>query len=266
MPVISSSTNAVEKTCRILCALSDTRTRRLKEIAAATGLNKVSVLRILETLVAEGLVVRNDETREYGYGTEIHVMASAPGVGSDLRSVASTSVARLAQRSGDTALLVARTAGLDCVCLERETGDFPVHASTLYVGSRRPLGVGSGPTAILSWLDEQEQARVMEQLRSRLKPYPRLTLARIRQSVQETQDRGCAVQYDEIVSQVGAIGMVIPDASGRPIGALSISSLSNRIRAREDYLMELLSNEVTSIRSALRNPHPRADAASPASR
>lgn len=250
MPIERSPTNAIEKTCRILCALSDKRNRKLKDISDATGIHKVSVLRVLNTLIQEGLVTRDDQTKEYNYGREVQVMASAMNSRNDLRIASRPSLARLAKRSGDTVLLVAHR-GMECVCIERETGDFPIHASTLHVGSRRPLGVGSGPMAVLAWLDEEEQKAALAHIGSRLKPYPRLTLARIRRAIAETLDRGCAIQYDEVVSQVGAIGMPILDPQGRPVGALSISSLTGRIHEREDFLSQLLAKEVAVVREAL---------------
>ncbi|WP_326542637.1 IclR family transcriptional regulator [Pseudorhodoferax sp.] len=256
MPGRSSATNAAEKACRILCALSDPRTRRLTDIAASTGLHKVSVLRVLEVLVAEGLVER-DEDKLYRYGAEVRVMAASMNARDDLRAIARPSLRRLAEDSGDTVLLV-EPHGMECVCLDRLTGDYPIHASTLHIGSRRPLGIGSGPMAVLAWLGPADQRAAMHYVKDHLQRFPRLSMARIEAGIRETRDRGCAIQYDEVVSQVGAIGMPILDPQGRPVGALSISSLSPRIREREEELSTLLAREVAVVRRAMGQRTPEA--------
>ncbi len=246
----TTPTNAIEKTCRILCALTDPGTRRMTDIANATGINRVSVLRILDTLIAEKLVHRNEATKEYVYGPEVHFMASSLNARLDLRTAARPSIARLADLTGDTVQLVARRA-MECVCLERESGSFPIHASSLFVGSRRPLGIGSGPLAVLSWLPPDEQEQALQFTRPRLRKYPGLTVTRLRQAIAETRDRGYALVIGEVQAQIGALAMVIPDAQGQPIAALSMSMLKERARDREEWLAQILSKEVGVIRTAL---------------
>ena len=261
MPSHSSSTNSVEKACRVLTALTDPRNATLTRIAAVTGIHKVSVLRVLQTLVQEKLVERLPDSTEYRYGLAMYAIASALQSRLGLAAAAAPSLRRLAERSGDTVLLVVRS-GLECICVARETGNYPIHASTLHLGSRRPLGVGSGPMAVLSWLDAQEQAAALQYLASQERIYPNFTAAYVMRTVKETQDGGCAILYDSVLSQVGGIGMAILDAQGRPVGAISISSLSSRIREREDFLRSLLAREVSLVSRELApgalTPGPRA--------
>jgi DNA-binding IclR family transcriptional regulator len=245
--------NAIEKTCRILCSLTDPKVRRMTDIAEATGINRVSVLRILNTLMAEKLVHRDETSKEYCYGPELHYMAASLNARLDLRTAARPSIARLAAMTGDTVQLVVKS-GLECVCLERESGDFPIHASSLFVGSRRPLGIGSGPLAVLSWLDPDEQEQALAYTRPRLRRYPGLTVTRLRQAIVETRDRGYALVIGEVQAQIGALAMIIPDAQGRTIAALSMSMLKERIRGREEWMAQILSKEVALVRAALRGP------------
>ncbi|MET0282567.1 MAG: IclR family transcriptional regulator [Luteibacter sp.] len=253
MPIKSSPTNAAEKTCRVLCALSDPRIRRMSDIAAATQISKVSVLRVLETLVAEGLVQRDQTSKEYSYGPEAYIMASALSARHDLRAAARPSLSRLAELTGDTVCLVVK-AGMECVCLEREMGAFPIHASTLFVGSRRPPGVGSGPLAIFSWLDPAEREATLQHVKGRLKRYGGPTESRLREAAAETRERGYALVLGEVQTEIGAIAMILPDEQGRPLAAVTISSLKQRIREREQWLAQILSREMVIIRRTLESP------------
>ncbi|HSD55500.1 MAG TPA: helix-turn-helix domain-containing protein, partial [Burkholderiales bacterium] len=60
--VPAETTSSVQKACRILRAMSDARTTRLTDIAAAAGLDKATALRLLEGLAGDGFVVRDADT------------------------------------------------------------------------------------------------------------------------------------------------------------------------------------------------------------
>jgi len=241
----------VQKVCRVLRALGDPRNRRLTDIANATGISKVSVLRIAEVLMQEGLIERVAQTKEFRISAEVQVLAQAATGYHDLDAAVRPSLARLAEISGDTVLFLIRSGVSEAVCMARETGSFPVHTSTLFVGSRRPLGVGSGPMAILASLPEDELATVIDLVKPRLKSYPAFSLPFLRRQIVETRKRGYSLQLNVLINQTGAIGCPIFDAENRLLGALSIASLSERIRARETRLAQWLAREVAAIQGAL---------------
>jgi len=246
MPTQSSPTSAIEKACRVLTALTDPRNATLARIAAVTGIHKVSVLRVLQTLVQEKLVEKVPHSHEYRYGLAMYAISAALQSRLSITTAAAAGMRRLAERSGDTVLLVVRS-GMECICVARETGNYPIHASTLHIGSRRPLGVGSGPLAVLAWLGEAERETALEHLAAQARIYPNFTVDKVRRLVAETQDSGCAVVYDSVLSQIGGIGMAILDAQGEPVGAISISTLSSRLREREELLRTLLAREVSAV-------------------
>ena len=123
-----------------------------------------------------------------------------------------------------------------------------------FVSSRRPLGIGSGPLVVLTWLNPDEQEQALAYTRPRLRRYPGLTVTRLRQAIIETRDRGYALVIGEVQAQIGALAMIIPDAQGRMIAALSMSMLKERVRGREEWLAQILSKEVEMVRAALRGP------------
>jgi DNA-binding IclR family transcriptional regulator len=59
----AASFNSVQKVCGILRVLGAGAPARLTDIAEAASMNKVTALRILETLIAEGFVQRSRRTR-----------------------------------------------------------------------------------------------------------------------------------------------------------------------------------------------------------
>lgn len=238
----SGESNAVQKVCAVLRALGAHAPQRLTELAASAGLNKVTVLRILETLVQEGFVQRTPDGKAYAPGRESLAFAASLKRPDDVRELGRASLVRLAGLSGDTALLSVRS-GVESVCVDRQVGSFPIRANYLTVGSRRPLGVGAGSMALLAFLPDREREAVLGVLPSRLGAYPQVSVERIGAELARAQATGYAMLLDFVIDKMGAIGVPVFDASGRPIAALSIAALTERIRDREEVLSRALLRE-----------------------
>lgn len=234
-----ASLNATQKVCAVLRALGGRSPVALRDLAEVTELNKVTVFRILGTLANEGFVQRPAGSRSYELGPEITVLATALGRTVDLRAAARLALLRLAAQSGDTAVLSIR-AGTEAVCIDRQTGDFPIQSNYLYPGTRRPLGVGAGATAILAALPRPEGDMLLELLAPRLEPYPRLPLAVVHDQVRQARACGHAVLLNHIVDKMGGIAVAIRSADGGVAGSFSILALSERIEPRAALLVQWL--------------------------
>ncbi len=242
--------SSAAKTCAILRAFAARSPLRLTDIAAATGLNKVTALRIVETLIEEGFVAREAQGRGFARGREILALAATAGRPDDIRALARPSLVRLAALSGDTVILSVRS-GPDSVCLDREVGSFPIRANYLEIGSRRPLGVGAGALALLSALPDREIEAVLDASGARLAPYPRLDAATLRDLVAESRARGHVLLLDRVVDRMGAIGIPVLDDAGTVAAALSIAALTERIVERADALAAALRREADLVRREL---------------
>ncbi len=246
MPGRASSLSSVQKACRILNVLADAGRARLTEIANHATLNKVTTLRILDVLAREGFVRRDDATKTYALGEQALVLAAAARNRDDLRARARPALVRLARVSEDTVLLSVRN-GAESVCIDRESGSFPIRASYLEIGSRRPLGVGGGSTALLAWLADAEIEAILPQVASRLSNYPKITIETIRTDISRARERGYTLVLDQIVDKMGAIGVPVLGLDGTPIAALSIAALSDRIASREAELFAAMKEEAARI-------------------
>ena len=259
MPGRASPLSSVQKACRILGALADTPRRRLTEIATFASLNKVTTLRILEVLVREGYVRREETTKTYALGDQALVLAAAARNGDDLRARARPALVRLARLSEDTVILSIRN-GAESVCIDRETGVFPIRAAYIDIGARRPLGVGAGALALLAWLSDEEIEALLPQVAPKLGAYPGFSLASIRASIERARTQGYSLVLDQIVEKMGAVGVPIIGLDGRPVAALSIAALSERISSRLAELVAALRDEAARIADP-RLPVPRAEMA-----
>ena len=73
----ASATNAAQKVCRLLSVLSTPQPLRLTDIVAASGINKATTLRLLDTLIAEDFVQRDPASKRYLLGDAALVLGIA---------------------------------------------------------------------------------------------------------------------------------------------------------------------------------------------
>lgn len=238
------ATSSVERATRILRVMSDGSKSRLTDIAVASGLDKATVLRLLEVLVRDGFVTRDAQTKLFSLGPELMVLGAAALKRFDPRPLVRPSLLRLTGAFQDS-IVLSIPSGAASLCIDVEEGSYPIRANYLTVGSRRPLGVGAGSLALLAWMPDGEREATLETLEGQLDRYPRITRALLEERVATARERGYAVLLDVVVERMGGIAMPILDALGRPVAALSIVALSERIVEREGALAQALKRETT---------------------
>ncbi|MEQ1881059.1 MAG: IclR family transcriptional regulator [Burkholderiales bacterium] len=250
MPARASEINSVQKACRILRSLTEPNVSRLSEVAIEAGLNKVTTLRILEVLSREGFVRRDARSKTYSLGSEVLILAAALQDRDDLRIRARPSLLRLAARFGDSVLLSVRSGAMESVCVDRVVGDFPIRANYIELGSRRPLGIGAGPMALLAWRPDSEIEVILPLVAPRLANYPKITLPWLQQEIRDSRGRGHALFLNMLVEQMSGVGVPILSPDGNSVGALSIAAITERISSRLNELVETLRREAKVIENS----------------
>ena len=204
--------------------------RRLVELQQASGLTKPTVHRILDTLKQEGMVEQMDETRRYRLGQELAVLGwSANRTVYDLRELAAEEMAAVAAKTGDTSFLAIRS-GMDTVCIDRQTGDYPVKAFTVEVGTRRPLGIAATGVALLAALPPEESSTVLDAIKARLGSFPNASVRQIREAMECARTAGYALSDGLMLKEVRGVAVVIRDSVDRPIAAIGTAAINDRMR------------------------------------
>ena len=250
----AETVTSVAKSCRILRALTQLQPTRLTDIAQATGLDKATVLRLSEALAREGFVVRDPETKLYRGGPELQLAGAAALARSDIRTIVRPSLVRLAGVFEDTAIL-SIPSGVESMCVDLELGRYPIRANYLEIGSRRLLGVGAGSLALLAFMPERERDAALDIVVAQLQctqRYPRIDRALLQAKIAEAAACGHAVLLDVVVERMGGIGMPLMGPEGRPVAAISIAALSDRIVERRAELATALRREAAVCEALLR--------------
>lgn len=186
-------------------------------LAETTGLDRAVLYRLLDTLVAEGFVTRDAETRRYRLGLSMLELGVRAAQGLEVRRLAGPPLRSLSDDTGETACLAVRDRD-DLVVVEViEPGDRFVQVN-YRVGFRHRLGIAAHGKALLAFLPEG--ARNPE--------------------LQSVRQRGVAYTRDEL--EPGASGVAAPvfDHTGRAVAAVGIVAPTARLPEPESIALRVL--------------------------
>jgi len=247
---VPAGTQSIHRVVMILRELA-TRNRegaRLADLVSDLGLEQPTVHRMLKSLVAESLAFQDPESKRYFLGQAMYEFGLAASQRFDFRSSCGPILDSLARETGDTVFLVVRS-GDESVCLDRREGDSPVKLFTVAVGDRRPLGIGASGMALLSAFPEEEIRRVVASHATRLAAHGEPDANALVARLLKAKKLGYAVRDLPKYEGIRAVGMPVFDLEGRPIAALSVSTLSARLKGKQfDERLGLLRQHVEDLR------------------
>jgi DNA-binding IclR family transcriptional regulator len=169
----------------------------------------------------------------------------------DFAALAKPFLLRLAEQTGDTIYASVREGGA-AVCVASEIGAFPIRTLSLEVGHLRPLGVGSGSLALFAFLPDDEIAALIERNGVWLARFPGHARKELLAKVADTRRRGHSLVEGKILPGMNAIGVPILGADGRPVAALSLAAIADRVSgARVGQLVRLLGRAAAELTKAM---------------
>jgi len=219
----------------------------LGALAAIVGLSKPTAHRLLTGLRSGGLIDYDINSRLFFPAFKLYSMGQAAAVRFDVIEVASASLDRLAEDTGDTVFLSARS-GDFVVCVARRLGTFPIKTLTLDVGDVRPLGVGSNGVVLLASLRDDEVERNLARHQAALRAWPRFDVESVRQYLAYVRHHGYAALEGLIMPEMSAVAIGIRSAGGAVDAAISIAAINSRMQEpRRSSLVHMLRQEVEAI-------------------
>lgn len=220
---------------------------RVTQIAKAIGLTQATTHRLLQGLVAEGMVEQDERSKHYRLGLELFALAARAGNAADLRSLCRPALLRLCASVGDTIFLLVRS-GFDAICLDRSEGPFPIRSFTGDVGGRVALGTGQGALAILAFLPEAEREAVIRYNLPRLRDFGLFDEVYLRTEVERVRELGYADRNTGLLDGMAGVAVPILDRDGRGVAALSVGTIAGRLNAeRLPTVVALLQREARAI-------------------
>lgn len=222
-----------------------TTTRQLVE---QTGLNRVTVSRLLSALSSEGLI--EGSAREgFSLGIASMQIGLAAMRSNPLVQRARPMMMSLARRTEDTVFLLVRNGDYG-QCVHHEEGIYPVKALVLRPGDLRLLGIGSAGLALMASLPDAEIRAIHAR---NLADYPP-SLSRIQSLtylLNQTRQRGWSSSSGLVTEGVGGVGVcfnIAPDYHA----AVSVAAISGRMtQARRRQIADMMFEEIARAEFSL---------------
>lgn len=187
------------------------------QLASGTGLDRAVLYRLLQTLVDQGFVIRDPETRKFHLGATTIELGIRATRALRVRRLALPGMRALMDQAREAVCMAIRDRG-DAVVVDRvEPRGLSVRVG-YHVGTRHSLREGAHGHALLAFLDDDERAQAGD-----LSPNLLAKLDSVR-------SRGFATTIDEL--ERGAAGVAAPvlGPTGRPIASIGVVAPSLRLR------------------------------------
>lgn len=252
---LRTGTQSIERAVAIVRAIASRGRRgmRIAEIASTAGLPQATCSRMLQCLLHEGLLDKDEHSGKLFIGPLISELGLLAKSRYRLSELCNPVLCELAATTQDTVYLSERS-GLEAVCTARMVGDFPIKALALDLGIRRPLGVGAGGLALLAAMEPDETDAVVRAIGSHYVGHGHLTVEYMLDAVVQTRERGYSFVENSLMPGTSAVGVVVPGEG--VVAAISVSAISSRLgperRQEVAGLIERHAGQVASIVQKMR--------------
>lgn len=208
---------------------------RMSRLSEQVGLQKSTVHRILQTLIALGYVEQEAETGRYGASLKLWEMGSAIVFEHPVKRAAASYLQALHKEVGETVSLLVPSGG-DVLYLERLVSPRPIRFSAR-PGSRVPALLTAGGRAILAQSPDLRAAAAQAVLDAGDRRT--VDVEDVVRELQDAQRRGYAISRD--TPGVISMGCAIAGRSGSPAAAISVSAPLERVRDKgEDRIADAM--------------------------
>ncbi len=218
----TGAVGAVDRALAVLCAFSpESPTLGITEISARLGLTKSTVHRLLQTLVARGMVAQDPARHHYTLGYRVLALAQAVPGEATLRQICRPHMLWLQSVTQETIGLYV-VAGDVRMCLD-EIESAQMLRMAAGIGRCFPLAAGSASKALLA--DGPASGDLWSRAMASLSDDQR---ARLMREVDELHRRGFASSTGETVAGSASVAAPIRDADGAIVAALSVAGPASR--------------------------------------
>ncbi|MFB7181566.1 IclR family transcriptional regulator [Streptomyces sp. NPDC056257] len=226
----SAAGSALEKSLRVVEAVAAPGgPHRLTDVAAAAAVPKSSTFRILASLVEQGFVRQEAESR-YGVGPRLRELSALVGGGEP------PSIGRILgelQRTTGQTVHLALHSGETITYIRKLEGDQPFRTASR-IGMRMPLHSTAIGKSVLALLPAAEVRDLIAATGLPRRTPRTLTTARaLDAELAAVRARGHALDDEENEPTIRCIGAAIPGPTGRPVGGVSVTTVTFLVSREE---------------------------------
>lgn len=212
--------SSIRRSIQVIDLLARRGPLGVRAVAQQLTLPLGSTQRVLQDLAAESVIEKTPDN-EWELSFRLLELTGLQLERIQLPRLARPFAERIAEATEETVNinLLSNMSGL---CIDKVRGNEGMQLD-LRIGSRGPLHSGGAGKAMLAFMTEAEQQRVLGAPLAPLTPKTITDPEALRAELALIRSRGYSLDNDEVVVGVHCVGMPILDRHGRPVGALSIT-------------------------------------------
>lgn len=225
----------------------------LSELARSSGYPTSTTYRLLRTLVVEGFLRYDDETKRYSLGPMLFILSEQAASQMDFHEITTPVLERLSLLTGDAVLL-------SVLYGDREMQIQSVRGSRAFQfignpGVHAPLHCTALGKVLIAFSPSEDRERLMRRLPlSKVGPNSITSRREFRAEIGRVSERGWAIADEEHEAGVRAIAMPVLSADGLAIAAVSIvTQVSDRPVAELEQLLPQLGDATRQLSVLLRS-------------
>lgn len=237
---------AIDRTFRIVEAMSELEGVGVTELANRVDLPKSTVHHHLLTLERAGYVVREND--EYRTGLKFLQVGERARKQHALYRVAHPEVEKLADKTDEISGLMVEEHG-EGVFIYRDSGSEAAHIDT-GIGDRVPIHCTALGKAIMAHLPDGRREEIID--RHGLTQITENTITDrdvLRDQLEETRERAIAFDDEERLNGLRSVAAPIFDGTGHVIGSISVAGPTHRMQG--EYFYEELPETVLGIANVI---------------
>lgn len=217
--------SAVRRAIQVIDLLARKGALGVRAVAQQLDLPVGSVHRLLQDLAQENVVARNSEG---AWQLDYRLLQISDLHMDNLRlpRLARSFCEDIAEKTRETVNLNVLSE-FSCVCVDKVRGNQGMQLDRP-IGSRSPLHCGGSAKAMLAFMSEAEQDRVIKNGLTGFTDNTLTDAKALKDELARTRERGYSIDDQEMVLGVFCVGVPIVDRLGHPIAAISISGPSHK--------------------------------------
>ncbi|MFI1653025.1 IclR family transcriptional regulator [Streptomyces avidinii] len=228
----SAAGSALEKSLRVLEAVAAPGgPHRLADLTAAAAVPKSSTFRILASLIDQGFVRQEADSR-YGAGPRLRGLAALVGAGEP--ATIGRILGELRRATGQTVHLALHSGETITYIRKLEGGEDQPFRTASRVGMRMPLHTTAIGKSILAHLTADEVRELIGATGlPRRTPQTLTTTGALYDQLAAVRARGFALDDEENEPTIRCIGAPILGPTGRPVGGVSVTTVTFLVSREE---------------------------------
>lgn len=234
--MIQNKNKTVVKSMELLHLFMEHPSLSLNEMVQLSGIPKTSIHRMVGSLEDMDLLKKGEDGK-YSLGLLFLQFGQLVAERLDIRQIALPVMTALREQVDEAVNLIIQD-GKEAIYIEKLDTNHPVRLYTK-VGRRSPLYAGACSRIILSYMEDKDRERYLQDVE--LTPIGRGTITdmdHLRHELQKAREQGYTISYSELENDTVSIAAPIFDHRSRLVAGLSIAG--PEVRFGKDRLGELI--------------------------